>query len=278
MMITATNLQMKNTPALNFELAPKLTHGLVGANVVGKTTLLRMMAGQFPSQGLRVFGEDPFDNQRVMDRTILMGIDNPLFDGWNVKKLFWIGQARWKTRNQDRADELVDAFELPVQNYFSLSRAQKSAMGFIFAVASGCELMLLDEPYLGLDVKRRQIFFDIMREEQGTRTVVVSTHHLSEIEGYLDTILLLADEPLSGPIDEIVDSIVAVSGPASQLDRALGRLQLSVLARESSTLDDRAIIDARPKFAQCVFDQAKDLGLRAQEVTPEEAVLALEEA
>lgn len=278
MMITSTNLQMKNTPALNFELASKLTHGLVGANVVGKTTLLRMMAGQFPSQGLRVFGEDPFDNQRVMDRTILMGIDNPLFDGWNVKKLFWIGQARWKTWNQDRADELVDAFELPVQNYFSLSRAQKSAMGFIFAVASGCELMLLDEPYLGLDVKRRQIFFDIMREEQGTRTVVVSTHHLSEIEGYLDTILLLADEPLSGPIDEIVDSIVAVSGPASQLDRALGRLQLSVLARESSTLDDRAIIDARPKFAQCVFDQAKDLGLRAQEVTPEEAVLALEEA
>ena len=278
MMITATNLQMKNTPALNFELAPKLTHGLVGANVVGKTTLLRMMAGQFPSQGLRVFGEDPFDNQRVMDRTILMGIDNPLFDGWNVKKLFWIGQARWKTRNQDRADELVDAFELPVQNYSSLSRGQKSAMGFIFAVASGCELMLLDEPYLGLDVKRRPIFFDIMREEQGTRTVVVSTHHLSEIEGYLDTILLLADEPLSGPIDEIVDSIVAVSGPASQLDRALGRLQLSVLARESSTLDDRAIIDARPKFAQCVFDQAKDLGLRAQEVTPEEAVLALEEA
>ncbi|MGV3070837.1 AAA family ATPase [Corynebacterium phoceense] len=277
-MITATNLQMKNTPALNFELAPKLTHGLVGANGVGKTTLLRMMAGQFPSTGLRVFGEKPFDNQRVMDRTILMGIDNPLFDGWNVKKLFRIGQARWKTWNQDRADELVDAFELPVQNYFSLSRAQKSAMGFIFAVASGCELMLLDEPYLGLDVKRRQIFFDIMREEQGTRTVVVSTHHLSEIEGYLDTILLLADEPLSGPIDEIVDSIVAVSGPASQLDRALGRLQLSVLARESSTLDDRAIIDARPKFAQCVFDQAKDLGLRAQEVTPEEAVLALEEA
>ena len=47
-MITATNLQMKNTPALNFELAPGFTHGLVGANGVGKTTLLRMMAGQFP--------------------------------------------------------------------------------------------------------------------------------------------------------------------------------------------------------------------------------------
>lgn len=277
-MITATNLRIKNTPALNFELAQGLTHGLVGANGVGKTTLLRMMAGQFPSMGLRVFGEEPFDNQRVMDRTILMGIDNPLFDGWNVKKLFRIGQVRWKTWNQDRADELVDAFELPVQNYSSLSRGQKSAMGFIFAVASGCELMLLDEPYLGLDVQRRQVFFDVMREEQGTRTIVVSTHHLSEIEGYLDTILLLSDEPLSGPIDEIVDSIVAVSGHASQLDRALGRLQLPVLAREFSTLADRAIIDARPKFAQCVFDQAKDLGLRAQEVTLEEAVLALGEA
>ena len=51
-----------------------------------------------------------------------------------------------------------------------------------------------------------------------------------------------------------------------------------MLTRESSTLADRAIIDARPKFAQCVFDQAKDLGLRAQEVTLEEAVLAIGEA
>ncbi|MFR9877233.1 AAA family ATPase [Corynebacterium striatum] len=266
---------MQNTPALSFVLEDNLTHGLVGPNGVGKTTLLRMIAGQLKSEGLKVFGESPFDNQKIMDRIILMGIDNPLFDGWNVDKLFRIGKARWKTWNQERAEELAAQFALPKKNYSGLSRGQKSAMGFIFAVASGCELMLLDEPYLGLDVDKRQRFFEVLREEQGKRTIVVSTHHLDEIEGYLDTVLLLGEAPLSGPIESLVDCIVAVTGPAEQVDRALGRLQLPVLARHSSVHAERVLIDARPNFAECVFDQAAEFGLRAQEVTLEEAVLAL---
>ncbi|MFW9144883.1 AAA family ATPase [Corynebacterium striatum] len=198
-MIKAENLAMQNTPALSFALEDNLTHGLVGPNGVGKTTLLRMIAGQLKSEGLKVFGERPFDNQKIMDRIILMGIDNPLFDGWNVDKLFRIGKARWKTWNQERAEELASQFALPKKNYSGLSRGQKSAMGFIFAVASGCELMLLDEPYLGLDVDKRQRFLEVLREEQGKRTIVVSTHHLDEIEGYLDTVLLLGEAPLVWP-------------------------------------------------------------------------------
>lgn len=274
-MIKAENLAMQNTPALSFALEANLTHGLVGPNGVGKTTLLRMIAGQLKSEGLKVFGERPFDNQKIMDRIILMGIDNLLFDGWNVDKLFRIGKARWKTWNQERAEELAAQFALPKKNYSALSRGQKSAMGFIFAVASGCELMLLDEPYLGLDVDKRQRFLEVLREEQGKRTIVVSTHHLDEIEGYLDTVLLLGEAPLSGPIESLVDCIVAVTGPAEQVDRALGRLQLPVLARHSSVHAKRVLIDARPNFAECVFDQAAEFGLRAQEVTLEEAVLAL---
>ncbi|MDK8669279.1 AAA family ATPase, partial [Corynebacterium marquesiae] len=88
---------------------------------------------------------------------------------------FRIGKARWKTWNQERAEELAAQFALPKKNYSALSRGQKSAMGFIFAVASGCELMLLDEPYLGLDVDKRQRFLEVLREEQGKRTIVVST-------------------------------------------------------------------------------------------------------
>lgn len=274
-MIKAENLAMQNAPALSFALEDNLTHGLVGPNGVGKTTLLRMIAGQLKSEGLKVFGERPFDNQKIMDRIILMGIDNPLFDGWNVDKLFRIGKVRWKTWNQERAEELAAQFALPKKNYSALSRGQKSAMGFIFAVASGCELMLLDEPYLGLDVDKRQRFLEVLREEQGKRTIVVSTHHLDEIEGYLDTVLSLGEAPLSGPIESLVDCIVAVTGPAEQVDRALGRLQLPVLARHSSVHAERVLIDARPNFAECVFDQAAEFGLRAQEVTLEEAVLAL---
>ena len=150
-MIHAQNLEMLRTPALSFTLNDGLVHGLVGPNGIGKTTLLRMIAGQHDSTGLEVYGEQPFDNSQVMDRTILMGIDNPLPEGWNMKKLFQLGKSRWKTWNDQRADELIERFGLPMTNYSGLSRGQKSAAGIIMAVSSGCELMLLDEPYLGLD-------------------------------------------------------------------------------------------------------------------------------
>lgn len=273
-MITARNLNMLHTPPLNFTLAPGLTHGLVGANGVGKTTLLRMIAGQFPSEGLEVFGSSPFDNVSVMDRCVLMGIDNPLPTGWNLKKVFALGRARWSTWNQGRADELVERFELPLKNYSGLSRGQKSAAGFIFAVASGCELMLLDEPYLGLDVERRQLFLDVLREEHG-RTIVVSTHHLGEVEGHLDSILLLADAPLVGAVDELTGAIVELSGAAADVDRTLGRLNLPVLERVAGPLGDRAIVDARPDLGEAVFDTARACGVRAAEVSLERAVLAL---
>lgn len=273
-MITATNLKMKNTPPLNFALAPGLTHGLVGANGVGKTTLLRMIAGQFPSEGLEVFGLSPFDNVSVMDRCVLMGIDNPLPTGWNLKKIFALGRARWSTWNQARADELVERFELPVKNYSGLSRGQKSAAGFIFAVASGCELMLLDEPYLGLDVERRQLFLDVLREEHG-RTIVVSTHHLNEVAGHLDTVLLLADAPLAGPVDQLTEGVIEISGPTVDVDRALGRLGAPVLGRVDAALGTKVTVDAREVGPDNVFVQAGQLGLRAAELSLERAVLAL---
>ncbi|WP_235923121.1 ATP-binding cassette domain-containing protein [Corynebacterium lizhenjunii] len=272
--VTAHELEMRNTPPLNFSLERGLTHGLVGANGVGKTTLLRMIAGQRNARGLQVFGHAPFDLRYVLDRTILMGIDNPLPDGWNVATLCKLGRARWETWNQDRAEELIERFELPKKNYSGLSRGQKSAMGIIMACASGCELMLLDEPYLGLDVAKREVFFEVLAQEHG-RTIIISTHHLNELAGHLDTVLLLADAPLAGQVGDILEAVVSLSGPAGLVDQAIAQLRLPILGRESSPVGDKVLIDARGHRVDEVFEAAAHLRLRAQEVSLEQAVTAL---
>ena len=82
---------------------------------------------------------------------------------------------------------------------------------------------------------------------------------------------------MSGPIDEFIEGVVQLTGPAENLDRALGRLQLPVLERESSAVADRALVDARPNHSTNVFDMAQEMGLRASEVSLEQAVLALGE-
>lgn len=265
---------MIKTP--NFTFSDGLTHGLVGPNGIGKTTLLRKIAGQLGDSGITVDGEKPFDNEKVLNHIVLMGIDNPLPEGWNVKKVFTVSSLRWPTWDEERAEELVERFELPMKNYSGMSRGQKSAASFIVAVASGVPIMLLDEPYLGLDVAKREVFYDVLREEHG-RTIIVSTHHLNELSGLLDTVALMGESPLSGPIDEFIEGVVQLTGPAEAMDRALGRLSLPVLERESSAVADRALVDARPNHTTNVFDMAQEMGLRASEVSLEQAVLALGE-
>src|SRR5699024_2307157 len=84
---------------------------------------------------------------------------------------------------------------------------------------SGCELMLLDEPYLGLDVEKRQVFYDVLREEHG-RTIVISTHHLNELSGHLDTVLML-NGMKHGAVAELIDGILEVTGHPENIDRLL---------------------------------------------------------
>lgn len=260
----------------DFTFSAVLTHGLVGRNGIGKTTLLRKIAGQIQSGRITVFDRQPFDNQSVLNRVILMGIDNPLPDSWGSKKLGAVGQVRWPNWNAERYDDLIAGFDIPNKAYSALSRGQKSALGFVFAVASGCEIMLLDEPYLGLDLPRRELFYQVLREEHG-RTIVVSTHHLNEIEGLLDTISLMGEHPISGPVDEFVDSFLEVSGPEEAISEAISALDLPVLERASTSLGDQVLVDARTTSPDPVFRYANEHHLRVAEVSLEKAVRALEE-
>ena len=90
---------MIKTP--DFTFSDGLTHGLVGPNGIGKTTLLRKIAGQLGGSGITVDGEKPFDNEKVLNKVVLMGIDNPLPEGWNMKKVFTVSSLRWPTWNKE---------------------------------------------------------------------------------------------------------------------------------------------------------------------------------
>lgn len=293
-MITARELSARygRTPVfenMTFSLDEGLVHGLIGPNGSGKTTLLRVIAGQLQHSGeLLVNGHEPFDNLTVMNNTVLAGIDAPLPDEWNATKLFRLAAQRHEYFSQVRANELVERFELPLtKRYGTLSRGQKSALSFIYAIASGCELLLLDEPYLGLDVAKRDIFYDVLAEERSTgRTVVISTHHLHEVEKLLDTVLLLdasSNVIVNGPVDELAEGIVEITGSDDAVSRALARLGgVPVLDQESIATGTRVVIDCRSQagLADCVFDLPSQIGerLKVRPVTLEHAVLAMQES
>ena len=136
--------------------------------------------------------------------------------------------------------------------------------------------MLLDEPYLGLDTQRRELFYQVLREEHG-RTIVISTHHLNEVAGLLDTVSLMGDNPISGPIDDFIEGILELTGPSEALNAAVEELDLPVLSRETTLVGDRLLADARSAATEPIFRTAQAHGLRINEVSLERAVMALEE-
>ncbi|KQB86957.1 ATP-binding cassette domain-containing protein [Corynebacterium lowii] len=253
-------------------------HGLIGPNGVGKTTLLRVLSGQLPHDGeLSIWGMDPFDNPQVMSRIVLAGIDAPLPDNWEAMRLFRIAAARYPTWDQDRALGLLREFDLPsYKKYSALSRGQKSALGIIFALASGCDLTLLDEPYLGLDVEKRDVFYRELRAERDHRpsaTFLLSTHELHESEKLLDTVTILGGDSvrLSGPLDEVLEEYSSILGPSAAAQELIDAHPAHVLHVEELAGSTRAVLNVRR-------DELGELpgGVRVQVLSLEELARAIE--
>ena len=107
--------------------------------------------------------------------------------------------------------------------------------------------------------------------------MIISTHHLNEVAGLLDTVSLMGDNPISGPIDDFIEGILELTGPSESLTAAVEELGLPALSRQSTPLGERVLIDARSASTDPIFRIAQAHGLRVTEVSLERAVLALEE-
>ncbi|WP_296146876.1 ATP-binding cassette domain-containing protein [uncultured Corynebacterium sp.] len=175
-------------------------HGLLGRNGVGKSTLLKIIGGQLkPEAGtVEVFGQRPFDNARVMDNTCLTGVDTAYPDTWSGKDVIKGARLRYRTWNQAFADELVADFDMGgalSTRYGQLSRGQRAMVAIIIGLASGTELLLLDEPYVGLDTHNTGVFYRHLLAQADTgRTIVMATHHIDDAAKVLDDAVILGRE------------------------------------------------------------------------------------
>ena len=170
--------------------------GLLGRNGAGKTTLMQLLTGQdFASSGsIRIFGESPVENARVLQNVCFIKESQRYPDDFRVKHV--MKSAPWFFQNWDAdfASQLVDEFRLPLgRKIKKLSRGQLSSVGVIIGLASRAPLTFFDEPYLGLDAVARQLFYDRLLADYALhpRTVVLSTHLIDEVSNLLEHVLVI---------------------------------------------------------------------------------------
>src|SRR5687767_9329100 len=173
------------------------TFAFLGRNAAGKTTAIRMLLGLLKRDGgeIRVLGADPEVNPlEVRSRVGYLAEDQQMYGWMTVDELLRFVAPFYATWDHDLALKYVREFELPLQTKVKhLSKGQNVRLGLILALAHRPELVILDDPVLGLDpVMRKQFNRDLITHLQGEgRTVFYSSHLLYEVEPIADEVAIL---------------------------------------------------------------------------------------
>ncbi|WP_163878121.1 ABC transporter ATP-binding protein [Paenibacillus favisporus] len=171
-------------------------YGLLGRNGAGKTTIMHMLTAQlFPSSGeLKVFGENPYENNRVLSQLCFIKESQRYPDSYRVLDVLKVAAAIYPNWDRDFAAQLLEDFRLPLKRRMKkLSRGMLSSVGIIIGLASRAPLTIFDEPYLGLDAVARSLFYERLMQDyaENPRTIMLSTHLIDEVSNMLEHVLVI---------------------------------------------------------------------------------------
>jgi ABC-2 type transport system ATP-binding protein len=184
---------------------------LLGRNGAGKSSLLRVLIGQRPpARGrVRLLGEDPWKRRATLMARVGVVPEEPdaAPDATPLELNAFCARLhrRW---DGDAVAQRLRRFEVPTDRAFGrLSKGQKGAVMLALALGHSPELLLLDDPTLGLDVVARDaVYREVIGDlaDRGT-TVFVTTHDLLAIEGIADHVAILHGRrlALAGPLEAL---------------------------------------------------------------------------
>lgn len=202
--------------------------GLLGRNGSGKTTLLSAVAAlRRPTSGaVLVGGEDPFENERLTEQICIIREGGDVLGDERIATNLRFLDGTRPTWDQAYAEELLDAFRLdPRTRPGKLSRGQRSAFGAVVGLAARAPVTIFDEVHLGMDAASRRRFYDLLLADyvEQPRTVVLSSHLISEIERLLEHVVVLdaGRVVVAEGAEDLRTQGATVTGPADAVDVAV---------------------------------------------------------
>jgi len=277
---------------LNFEAQQGEIVGFLGPNGAGKTTTMRILTGYMPPTdgeaivaGYDVVAESIEVRRRVgyMPETVPLYDDMTAFDF-----LKFMADLRHLPKAEDRVDEVLDMVGLAdrAEGYIgNLSKGMRQRMGLAQALLHRPEVLILDEPTIGLDpgqvVEVRKLIRDIGKE----RTVLFSTHILTEAQHTCDRVLIInkgrivvedTPEKLQSRLLGAERVFLRVRGEMDDLPKLIGKIKgiQSVEMKDDSALEFQFAPghDIRPEVAKTVVNagyellEMRPLGMSLEEI------------
>lgn len=185
---------------VSFSVAAGEVVGLLGPNGAGKSTIMRILSCYMPATAgtVRVAGRDVFHEADAVRRRIgYMPENNPLYHDMRVReylkfraRLKGLGWARGR-RRVDQVLEQCGLADVAQKMIATLSKGYRQRVGLADALVHEPELIILDEPTIGLDPRQIRAVRETIKELGRERTVLLSSHILPEIEMTCSRVLIL---------------------------------------------------------------------------------------
>jgi len=228
--------------------------GLLGHNGAGKTTLMKAMVGLAQPQGeLTVLGLNPLKQRVQLLQSACYIPDVAILPRWaRVSDLITLMSGLHPKFSADRARALLKRTSVKLSDKVkSLSKGMVAQAHLALVAAIDAQLMILDEPTLGLDVLSRKAFYEVLIDEwcDGQRSVLISTHQVEEIESLLSDVLMLNEGKLvlSISLEDMDRRFVALSHDASVAEQmAAAHPLLKYRVQGAGSMNQASLFDGEP--------------------------------
>ncbi len=272
-----------NNNALNgidLEVRSGQVLGLIGPNGAGKSTFLQAVLGLLNTEGeLEVLGLDPRKDRHKLLQKVCSITDVAVLPKWmSVEQVLQYVDGVHPRFNLDKAKSILSKTDIKNNSKIkTLSRGLVVQLHLSIVMAIDAELLVLDEPTLGLDLVYRKEFYSQLIEDyyDGNKTILISTHQVEEIEGVLSDAIFMNQGKvvMKDSIDAINKRFLELRPNQDSLERAkslnpmhtrteLGR---EVLLFEGAEIDKlNGLGEVRPPFIADLFmaimDKSKSEG------------------
>jgi ABC-2 type transport system ATP-binding protein len=194
--VTKTYSNQVGVEDISFELKPGQVLGLLGHNGAGKSTLIKSLLGGHNYQGeIEVNGYHPIhQHAELMQHLSYISDVNVLPEWMTVKQLLRYTEGVHPSFKKHKAEQTLSSTSIKLSSKIKqLSKGMKVQLHLAIIIATDTQVLILDEPTLGLDLLYRDTFYRHLLEwfHDGERAMIIASHEVSEIEHLLTDVLIL---------------------------------------------------------------------------------------
>ncbi|WP_398446206.1 ABC transporter ATP-binding protein [Sedimentibacter sp.] len=180
---------------INLSIEKGKIYGLLGPNGSGKTTLMKIIAGLHKQTAGNVLISGEPLSYKTKAVISYMPTENYMYGEFKVKQVVKFYKDMYEDFQEDTALKILN--DIKVDTEFKISKLSSGLIGKLkvaLTLSRNTEFYMLDEPLNGVDVLSRDVIIDLITKSYNeNKTIIISTHLVSEIEKILDSVIFLKD-------------------------------------------------------------------------------------